>query len=70
MEVLPNALPRPLSKPVNVLMNKGLMRKTKPSPYKAAEPMPLKPKTKSFDNKEDAYLADKKAISEVHNLPP
>lgn len=65
MEVLPNALPRPLSKPVNVLMNKGLMRKTKPSPYKAAEPMPLKPKTKSFDNKEDAYLADKKAISEV-----
>ncbi|EYB87480.1 hypothetical protein Y032_0262g580 [Ancylostoma ceylanicum] len=52
MEIVSQAAIRAQNKPVNVLSNKGIIRK-KSTPYKQCDPLPLRAKTKAPDSKED-----------------
>ncbi|KIH63162.1 hypothetical protein ANCDUO_06538 [Ancylostoma duodenale] len=52
MEIVSQAAIRTQNKPVNVLSNKGIIRK-KSTPYKQCDPLPLRAKTKAPDSKED-----------------
>lgn len=52
MEIVSQAAIRVQNKPVNVLSNKGLIRK-KSTPYKQCDPLPLRAKTKAPDSRED-----------------
>ncbi|PIO77775.1 hypothetical protein TELCIR_00116 [Teladorsagia circumcincta] len=52
MEIVSQAAIRAQNKPINVLSNKGMIRK-KSTPYKQCDPLPLRAKTKAPDSKED-----------------
>ncbi|WKY16689.1 hypothetical protein Q1695_001375 [Nippostrongylus brasiliensis] len=52
MEIVSQAAIRSQNKPINVLSNKGIIRK-KSTPYKHCDPLPLRAKTKAPDSKED-----------------
>ncbi|KAJ1359273.1 hypothetical protein KIN20_017963 [Parelaphostrongylus tenuis] len=63
MEIVSQAAIRVQNKPVNVLSNKGLIRK-KSTPYKQCDPLPLRAKTKAPDSREDDEVT---VIAEVRS---